>query len=172
MRSIGMEARQTLAQAQRRLSTSKRERLLQRQFEQAVEVRAQERLESALAERERLQEQQQQSRPNGSSDRKRELLTSLAFLAVGVMGSGFSPAAATRLAPLLVKAPTMLALVGVWRVAQRPIARAADAALRSVKAALQRAGEGLSDFMRRVAGVALAGPAYASSAGGMNAGAL
>ena len=52
------------------------------------------------------------------------------------------------------------------------LARAADAALRSVKAALQRAGEGLSDFMRRVAGVALAGPAYASSAGGMNAGAL
>ena len=129
---------------------------LKDEFDAAVESKVRERVDAVL-ETERLQQTAAAAAPSSApadaangQHKRRELLTSLAFLAVGVAGNSFAPAAVARLAPFLVQAPTLLALVGFYRVAQRPIVRAAGTALRSAKAAVLRVTSAADGLLQRM----------------------
>ena len=61
-------------------------------------------------------------------------MSNVLLLALGASAAVCPPAAIAKLAPLAASAPTFLALMGIYRVAQRPLARAfgyAMAGLRS-----------------------------------------
>jgi len=104
--------------------------------EASVEARVQERVQAALAE-----QQMRIDAEGGScgtrSDRRQELGQELAsnvlllFTAAAV--ALFPPVQIARFAPVMASAPTVLALFGIYRVAQRPIARAISVAMEGMR---------------------------------------
>lgn len=72
--------------------------------------------------------------PLPSPQMRQELVSHLLLLAVGTSAAVCPPAALVKLAPLMASAPTFFALMGIYRLAQRPIVRASDYLVRSVRA--------------------------------------
>jgi hypothetical protein len=87
------------------------------------------------------------------SRRRKELLGNVIVFTVGAcasMGLG-PPALLARLTPLVGAAPTALAAMGVWRVAQRPLLRWAGAALSGARVATDLVSEAMLEGGRAVA---------------------
>ena len=85
----------------------------------AAERRLRAELESRRSEGRRLETQ----RHDAQHQRLRELLGNVAVLGVAACATLAPPAVLTRLAPLIRTAPTVLAGLGLWRVAQRAFDR-------------------------------------------------
>ena len=114
-------------------------------------------LSSALSKRVRARRAAKGSaagEDNAPPARRRRLFTSVALAALSVgAGACFPPSALAHVAPvaaaltgplvtqLLSRGPTLLALVGIYRLAQRPASRLAASAMLSVQAAFTQAGE-------------------------------
>merc|ERR1711924_233505 len=67
-----------------------------------------------------------------------DLMSNVALLAIGAMTTStlLPPAFISKVAPIVSKAPTALAMLGVWRVAQRSLGKVAGAALSKVRSIL------------------------------------
>jgi len=78
---------------------------------------------------------------------RQDLLSNLLLLALGASAAVCPPAALIRVAPLMASAPTVFALMGIYRLAQRPVAKAAGffwGSVRSVSSAVLGAASRLT----------------------------
>ena len=87
--------------------------------------------------------------PQWARDRqlRQDLLSNLLLLALGASAAVCPPAALIRVAPLMASAPTVFALMGIYRLAQRPVAKAAGffwGSVRSVSSAVLGAASRLT----------------------------
>jgi len=144
-----LEARTTLARqtrlhavrmsAQLRQGRQEVEATIERRVEEQLEARVQERVAAALAAQAAVAEDEGGHAGCSRSDKRQQLVQNILLLGVATAVGMFPPMALVKIAPMMASAPTVLSLVGIYRVAQRPIARAVSVASEGVRSVAEAA---------------------------------